>query len=126
MMSFGTNVREDDRPLRRFPYGGRSSIRFWRGLAKLSVATAALCGECQASAQARTDDNAVTQAEDAFGFSVGRETIGIYSPGNARGFSPTAAGNLRINGLYCDPVFKSLADTDSCHNVSRATPPKNS
>ena len=38
-----------------------------------------------------------------FGFSVGRESLGIYSSGNARGFSPTAAGNVRINGLYFDP-----------------------
>ena len=58
-----------------------------------------------ASAQDRTSDNAITQAEDAFGFSVGRETIGIYGPGQARGFSPTAAGNVRIDGLYFDPAF---------------------
>ncbi|QIK77725.1 TonB-dependent receptor [Sphingomonas piscis] len=58
-----------------------------------------------ASAQDRTDDNAITQAEDAFGFSVGREAIGIYGPGQARGFSPTAAGNVRIEGLYFDPAF---------------------
>ena len=56
-------------------------------------------------AQDRTDDNAITQAEDAFGFSVGREAIGIYGPGQARGFSPTAAGNVRIDGLYFDPAF---------------------
>jgi len=58
-----------------------------------------------ASAQARSDENAVTQAEDAFGFSVGRETLGIYNAGNARGFSPSAAGNLRIEGLYFDQQF---------------------
>jgi iron complex outermembrane receptor protein len=58
-----------------------------------------------AAAQDRTDDNAVTQAEDGFGFSVGRETIGIYTSGNARGFSPTAAGNVRVEGLYFDPAI---------------------
>ena len=58
-----------------------------------------------ADAQSRSDDNAVTQAEDAFGFSVGRESLGIYNSQYARGFSPTAAGNVRINGLYFDPVF---------------------
>jgi iron complex outermembrane receptor protein len=57
-----------------------------------------------ASAQARSDENAITQAEDAFGFSVGRESLGIYNAGNARGFSPTAAGNLRIDGLYFDQI----------------------
>ena len=56
-------------------------------------------------AQDRTDDNAITQAEDAFGFSVGRESIGIYGPGQTRGFSPVAAGNVRIDGLYFDPAF---------------------
>jgi iron complex outermembrane receptor protein len=58
-----------------------------------------------AAAQDRTDDNAVTQAEDGFGFSVGRETIGIYTSGNARGFSPTAAGNVRVEGMYFDPAI---------------------
>jgi iron complex outermembrane receptor protein len=57
-----------------------------------------------AGAQSRAGENAVTQAEDAFGFSVGRESLGIYDADNARGFSPTAAGNLRIDGLYFAPV----------------------
>src|SRR3954447_6573988 len=59
-------------------------------------------GSGPALAQSRSDENAVTQAEDAFGFSVGRESLGIYNAGNARGFSPSAAGNLRIEGLYYD------------------------
>lgn len=58
-----------------------------------------------AFAQSRTDDNAITQAEDAFGFAVGRESIGIYNAGQTRGFSPTQAGNVRIDGLYFDPAF---------------------
>lgn len=69
-----------------------------------------------AAAQDRTDDNAVTQAEDGFGFSVGRESIGIYTSGNARGFSPTAAGNVRIDGMYFDPAIalsSLLNDTTS-------------
>jgi len=49
-----------------------------------------------------TGDNAVTSAEDAFGTVVGREDIGIYSDSNVRGFSPGAAGNFRIEGLYFD------------------------
>jgi len=53
----------------------------------------------------RTEENAVTQAEDAFGTSVGRETIGLYSTSSVRGFSPIAAGNVRIDGLYYDPVW---------------------
>ncbi|MEO6579572.1 MAG: TonB-dependent receptor [Sphingomicrobium sp.] len=57
-----------------------------------------------AAAQDRSSENAVTAAEDAFGFSVGREALGIYDSGNVRGFSPTAAGNVRIEGLYFSPV----------------------
>src|SRR3954468_20026190 len=58
-----------------------------------------------AFAQDRTGDNAITPAEDAIGFSVGRESIGIYNANQARGFSPTQAGNVRIDGLYFDPAF---------------------
>ncbi len=50
----------------------------------------------------RTDDNAVTSAEDAFGKSVGDQSIGIYNPYDVRGFSPVDAGNIRIEGLYFD------------------------
>lgn len=50
----------------------------------------------------RTDNNAVTAAEDAFGKSVGDQSIGIYSDSNVRGFSPIEAGNVRFEGLYFD------------------------
>ena len=50
----------------------------------------------------RANENAVTSASDAFGTVVGNQTIGLYTPANARGFSPTQAGNLRIDGLYFD------------------------
>jgi iron complex outermembrane receptor protein len=70
----------------------------------LSAGIAALLASA-VQAQQRSGDNAVTQAEDAFGFSVGRESLGIYSAGYARGFSPTSAGNVRVDGLYFDPVF---------------------
>jgi len=55
--------------------------------------------------QGRTDENAMRQAEDAFGTSVGRETIGLYNASSVRGFSPVAAGNARIEGLYFDQVW---------------------
>lgn len=83
---------------------------------QLALAAALGCTAEVSNAQDRSDDNAVTQAEDAFGFSVGREAIGIYGPGNARGFSPTAAGNVRIDGLYYDPAFglpNALVDSTS-------------
>ncbi len=53
----------------------------------------------------RAGENAVRQAEDAFGYSVGRETLGLYSSSNVRGFSPFKAGNVRIEGLYFDPYI---------------------
>jgi len=50
----------------------------------------------------RSNENAVTAASDAFGTVVGTQTIGLYTPWNARGFSPTQAENLRIEGLFFD------------------------
>lgn len=50
----------------------------------------------------RTNESALTSAQDAFGTSVGNEKVGLYSPVTARGFSPVQAGNVRINGLYFD------------------------
>jgi iron complex outermembrane receptor protein len=55
--------------------------------------------------QGRSTENAVRAASDGFGVSVGRETIGIYSASEVRGFSPTRAGNIRIEGLYFDQVW---------------------
>ncbi|WP_017666925.1 TonB-dependent receptor [Sandarakinorhabdus sp. AAP62] len=57
-----------------------------------------------AATGSRSDENAVRQSGDAFGSTVGREVIGIYNQMNVRGFSPIAAGNVRIDGLYFDPV----------------------
>jgi len=68
-----------------------------------SVAIAALIGFWPDAAHAqRADENAVRSAEDAFGTSVGNERIGLYSDFDARGFSPVAAGNIRLEGLYID------------------------
>ncbi len=64
---------------------------------------ALLMASCATPALAqRADDNATTQADDAFGTSVGNETLGVYNPYNVRGFSPVDAGNVRIEGLYFD------------------------
>lgn len=56
----------------------------------------------------RTGENAVTSADDAFGSQVGGETIGIYNTYNVRGFSASAAGNLRIEGLYFDEIAQPI------------------
>lgn len=50
----------------------------------------------------RVDENAALDAEDAFGSNIGGEGLGIYSPTDVRGFSPTDAGNVRLEGLYID------------------------
>lgn len=50
----------------------------------------------------RAGENAVTAADDAFGTTVGSQSIGLYDAEHVRGFSPRAAGNLRIEGLYFD------------------------
>jgi len=65
-----------------------------------SVITAALMTG-PAIAQ-RAQDNAVTAAGDAFGVTVGAQTIGLYSTTDVRGFNPGQAQNLRIDGLYYD------------------------
>lgn len=57
-----------------------------------------------AAAAQQVDDNVVTNANDAFGQSVGNERIGLYSNEDVRGFSPVDAGNARIEGLYFAPV----------------------
>ena len=67
----------------------------------LALPAGALLVATPALAQ-RTDDNAVADADDAFGKSIGGEQIGIYSPDNVRNFSPIVAGNVRIEGLYFD------------------------
>ncbi len=50
----------------------------------------------------RANENAINAAQDAFGTQVGNESIGLYNAGDVRGFSPTEAGNLRLEGLYFD------------------------
>jgi iron complex outermembrane recepter protein len=47
-------------------------------------------------------DNPVASADDAFGLTLGLESIGLYNPGSVRGFNPQTAGNVRIDGLYFD------------------------
>jgi iron complex outermembrane recepter protein len=47
-------------------------------------------------------DDPVASANDAFGLTLGLESIGLYGPGFVRGFNPQTAGNVRIDGLYFD------------------------
>src|SRR5262249_22615496 len=67
-----------------------------------ALATVAALGAGAPAAAQRADENAVTAAEDAFGTTVGFQSVGLYNANDARGFSPQQAGNLRIEGLYFD------------------------
>src|SRR5690606_37507847 len=58
-------------------------------------------GAANAWAQ-RADDNVVASADDAFGTTVGIETIGLYDSRNVRGFNPQTSGYARIEGMYFD------------------------
>src|SRR5579862_7156260 len=75
-----------------------------RGLACEPLAAIALTVSSGIAYRQRSSEDAVAEALDAFGSTVGREAIGLYSADSARGFSPTQTGNLRINGLYFDQV----------------------
>lgn len=78
-------------------------MKWWGG----AIAAMIVCGLVAMPGTAlaqRADENAVTEADDAFGINVGSETIGIYTERDARGFSPLDAGNARIDGIYYDPV----------------------
>jgi len=66
-----------------------------------AIAAVVLPGDAMAQ---RAQENAVSSADDAFGSSVGLESTGIYSEQDTRGFSPSKAGNARIDGVYYDPV----------------------
>ena len=68
----------------------------------LTTVGLALAAMPAAALAQRTDDNATTSAEDAFGTSIGGEQIGIYNPNYVRGFSAAEAGNIRLDGLYID------------------------
>lgn len=76
----------------------------WLSALSRALAPALLIVVSQAAQAQRSSEDAVAEALDAFGTGVGREIIGLYSAGNARGFSPIQAGNLRIDGLYFDTV----------------------
>jgi iron complex outermembrane recepter protein len=52
----------------------------------------------------RAGEDVISDSDDAFGTTVGQESTGIYTERNTRGFNPLDAGNVRIDGIYFDPV----------------------
>lgn len=65
----------------------------------------------------RAQNNAVVNAQDAFGLSVGEDKIGLYGSTNVRGFSPTRSGNIRVEGLYFDKQASFTVDAFSGSRV---------
>jgi iron complex outermembrane recepter protein len=70
-------------------------------LVRIAIALLALAPVTAVHAQHASDDPLAT-ANDAFGLTLGLESIGLYGPGGVRGFNPQTAGNVRIDGLYFD------------------------
>jgi iron complex outermembrane receptor protein len=75
------------------------TLREWPAVALASALALGFAVPAQAQ---HASDNAVVSAEDAFGLTIGTETIGLYDQNQIRGFSPQIAGNARIGGLYFD------------------------
>ena len=78
--------------------GGSLISRFFWAPAAFVLSLAA---SSDAFAQ-RADENAMTAAKDAFGTTVGNESVGLYTARDVRGFDPVQAGNVRLEGLYFD------------------------
>src|SRR5580692_4733753 len=66
------------------------------------IAAAVVTFQAGAARAQHAADNPITSADDAFGLTLGLESVGIYNPGMIRGFSPISAGNVRIDGMYFD------------------------
>ena len=90
---------------------------FGLGSVVLPYRLLACCAPLLGASAALANGSAVQAASDAFGTSVGRETIGLYNSSSVRGFSPTAAGNVRIDGLYFDQVWSLSARLRSASQV---------
>jgi iron complex outermembrane receptor protein len=75
----------------------RENSALWSASALLTILSPFTAAIAQ-----HASDNPVASADDAFGLTLGLESIGLYGPGMVRGFSPQVAGNVRIDGLYFD------------------------
>src|ERR1700691_3712881 len=73
----------------------------WAFHFRIAMALMALTPLTAVYAQHAADDPLAT-ANDAFGLTLGLESIGLYGPSLVRGFNPQTAGNVRIDGLYFD------------------------
>ncbi len=80
-----------------------------------ALACAVLAVPAPALAQ-HADENAATQSDDAFGRTVGTERSGLYTGSEVRGFNPSEAGNIRMNGLYIDLI--NLVSSRLIHGIT--------
>ena len=80
------------------------------------VAAAALPAWAQ-----RAGENVLSSAQDAFGTTVGNESIGLYTSRDVRGFNPVEAGNIRLEGLYFDRQFPNPSEIFINSLVSRSS-----
>lgn len=80
----------------------KSGAKTWTGW-RAACGLAAFLAASPALAQ-RADENVTTQSDDAFGRSVGNDRSGLYNSFEVRGFNPSEAGNIRLNGLYFDLI----------------------
>lgn len=85
---------------------GRQDWRkFGRACAHCSFGAALIAALFPTTAHAqRADENVNTQSDDAFGRAVGNDRSGLYNTFEVRGFNPSEAGNVRMEGLYFDLV----------------------
>jgi len=84
-----------------------SRIRACRSVFGTGWSLAALAGALALATPAlaqQTEQNVSTESDDAFGRTVGAEKSGLYSTSDVRGFNPSEAGNVRIDGLYYDMI----------------------
>jgi len=93
----GGKYSETGKMPQKWGLASRSAKRLTGAFTLLTVASAFAPAEAQ-----HTSDNPVASAEDAFGLTLGLESIGLYTPTSVRGFSRQVAGNVRIDGLYFD------------------------
>jgi iron complex outermembrane receptor protein len=78
-------------------------VRCGPGAGRIAARALLSCAFLASSAHAQhASDDPVAAADDAFGLTIGLESIGIYGPGGVRGFNPQTAGNVRVDGLYFD------------------------
>src|ERR1700761_2394417 len=87
---------------------------------KFPVIVAAIAGVCLPTAAwaQHAADNPINSAADAFGLTLGLESVGLYNPGSVRGFSPISAGNVRIDGMYFDlqgPPSERVVEGSTVH-----------